>query len=116
MSTETPVVIAGWIDYEAADREAVLEQFAAVARQSRTEPGCIDYAVSADLDDERRIRVLEHWSSDAALEEHFATAHVQEFRASSAGYHRLGRSLQKHYVASSEPMASSSSAARSSAS
>jgi quinol monooxygenase YgiN len=102
------IVIAGWIDYEASERADVLAQFAEVARESREETGCLDYAVSPDPDDQQRIRVLEHWVSEEALQAHFATPHVQRFRSAVADRKRVGRSLQKHQVASSEPMQSGS--------
>ncbi len=108
-TSSVPVVIAGWIDYEPGERQQVLKQFGEVARISRQEPGCLDYAVTPDLDDERRIRVFEHWESDAALWEHLTMPHVLEFRTATKAFHRLGRSLSKHLVASSEPMQSSSS-------
>jgi quinol monooxygenase YgiN len=106
------IVITGWIDYEPTERADVLKQFSEVARISRKESGCIDYAVSADPDDERRVRVFEHWVSDAALDAHFKTRHVTTFRAAIADKQQLGRLLLKHVIASSAPMKSSSQEAR----
>lgn len=102
------IVITGWIDYEPSDRADVLKHFAEVARLSREEAGCIDYAVTADVDDGRRVRVFEHWVSDAALAEHLATGHVVAFKAAVADRKSSGRSLRKHSIASSTPMTSSS--------
>jgi quinol monooxygenase YgiN len=60
--------------------------------------------MTADPDDERRIRVYEHWTSQQALDEHFATQHIKDFRAAVAGLTRVGVSLTAHTVAASRPM------------
>ena len=102
------IVITGWIDYEPTERADVLKHFSEVARISRREAGCVDYAVTADLDDERRVRVFEHWVSESSLEAHLKTRHVTAFRAAIADRQNVGRLLLKHVVASSGPMKSSS--------
>ncbi|NEC88560.1 putative quinol monooxygenase [Streptomyces sp. SID12501] len=99
------IVVAGWMDYEPGDRGTMLEALVELGRRTREEePGCLDYAMTADPGDERRIRVYEHWTSQRALDEHFATPHIKEFRAASAGLTRVGVSLQVHTVAESRPM------------
>lgn len=102
------IVITGWIDYEPTDRADVLKHFSEVARISRKEAGCIDYAVTADADDDKRVRVFEHWVSDAALESHLKTRHVTAFRSAIADRQARRRLLFKHVIASSAPMRSSS--------
>lgn len=54
---------------------------------SRAEPGCIDYAYAVDIADPGLVRVTELWESRAALERHFATPHLQQWRSS---WPRLG--------------------------
>jgi quinol monooxygenase YgiN len=105
------VVVAGWIDYAPADREAVLAAFAVVVAASREEPGCLDYAFTPDPDLPGRVRVFEHWVSDAALTEHLTLPHVQALRAAIAGLTRTGRQMTHHTVAVSRPMGSSSAPA-----
>jgi quinol monooxygenase YgiN len=105
------VVVAGWIDYDPADRAAALDAFAVVVAASRKEPGCIDYAFSPDPDVPGRVRVFEHWVSDAALTEHLTLPHVQELRAATAGLTRTGRQMTHHTVAVSRPMGSTSAPA-----
>jgi quinol monooxygenase YgiN len=102
------VLVAGWIDFDPADREAALRAFADVVAASRQEPGCIDYAFTPDPDMPGRVRVLEHWTSDAALTEHLTLPHVQTLRTAIAGLTRTGREMTHHTVAVSRPMGSAS--------
>ncbi|MFF9808086.1 putative quinol monooxygenase [Streptomyces coeruleorubidus] len=99
------LIVSGWMDYEPGDRDTVLAALVELGRHTREEePGCLDYAMTADPDDERRIRVYEHWTSRQALDEHFATPHIKDFRTAVAGLARIGVSLTAHTVAASHPM------------
>ncbi|MFC8142890.1 putative quinol monooxygenase [Streptomyces paradoxus] len=99
------IIVAGWMDYEPGVRDSVLEHLVVLGDRTREEePGCLDYAMTADPGDARRIRVYERWASQRALEEHFATPHIKEFRAAVAGLTRVGVSLRAHTVASSRAM------------
>ena len=99
------VIVAGWMDYEPGDRAGMLKALAELGRRTReAEPGCLDYAMTPDPGDQRRIRVFEHWASQQALDEHFATPHIKDFRAAVAGLTRVGVSLTAHTVAASHPM------------
>jgi quinol monooxygenase YgiN len=99
-------IIAGWMDY-GPNRDKVLGHFAACARHSRAEPGCLDYTVCADPNDDGRIFVFEHWVSENDLVAHFQTPHIAEFRSAIASYERSGRSLHRHFVSRSEEFQSS---------
>lgn len=99
------IIVAGWMDYEPGDRGTMLNALVELGRRTREEePGCLDYAMTPDPADERRIRVYEHWASQQALDEHFTTPHIKDFRAAVAGLTRVGVSLQAHTVASSRAM------------
>jgi quinol monooxygenase YgiN len=88
------IIVAGWMDYEPADRDTMLRHRVEVGRRTREEePGCLDYAMTADPVDERRIRVYERWVSQQALDEHFTTAHIKDFRAATTGLARVGVSV-----------------------
>jgi quinol monooxygenase YgiN len=105
------VVVAGWMDYDPADRAAALDAFAVVVAATRKEPGCIDYAFTPDPDVPGRVRVFEHWVSDAALTEHLTLPHVQALRGAIAGLTRTGRQMTHHTVAASRPMGTASAPA-----
>lgn len=99
------IIVSGWMDYEPADRDTMLGHLVELGHRTRAaEPGCLDYAMTADPADKRRIRVYERWTSQQALDEHFTTAHIKEFRAASSGLVRVGVSLQVHQVSASRDM------------
>jgi quinol monooxygenase YgiN len=99
------IIVSGWMDYEPADRDTVLGHLVELGHRTReAEPGCLDYAMTADPTDGRRIRVYERWASPQALDEHFGTAHMKEFRAATSGLVRVGVSLQTHTVAASRDL------------
>ncbi|CAM5399271.1 putative quinol monooxygenase [Streptomyces purpurascens] len=99
------IIVSGWMDYRPGDRDTMLTALVELGRRTREEErGCLDYAMTADPTDERRIRVYEHWTSRQALDEHFATAHIKDFRTAVAGLPRVGVSLTAHTVAASRPM------------
>ncbi|MFD3502516.1 putative quinol monooxygenase [Streptomyces sp. NPDC058676] len=99
------IIVAGWMDYEPADRDTMLKHLVEVGKRTREEePGCLDYAMAAEPSDERRIRVYERWVSQQALDEHFATAHIRDFRAATSGLTRVGVSLEIFSVAAARSM------------
>ena len=99
------IIVSGWMDYEPEDRDTMLGCLVELGRRTRAEePGCLDYAMTADPTDERRIRVYERWTSPQALDEHFTTAHIKDFRAATSGLTRVDVSLQAHTVAASRDM------------
>lgn len=61
----------------AALKEAIL------AMQSATlkEQGCEDYTFSVELANPGAIRITERWTTQAALQAHFATPHMATFQA-----------------------------------
>ncbi|OLT27806.1 antibiotic biosynthesis monooxygenase [Nocardiopsis sp. CNR-923] len=61
-------VIAGSISVDPADRDAYLRGCAPIVQRARTEPGCLDFALSPDPLDPARINVYERWESEADLE------------------------------------------------
>lgn len=105
--------IIGSLDF-GTNRDAVLEHFQALAARSRTEPGCLAYLVSPDLEDDGRINVVERWVDMADLVAHFETAQMAVFRAAIASYPRLARTLERCIVTRSEPFSSASIPSRAS--
>ncbi len=62
------VIVAGHITVEPAHRDTYLAGCRAVVEQARATPGCLDFAISADLTDPGRVNVFERWSSYSILE------------------------------------------------
>ena len=48
---------------------------------SRAEDGCVEYAYAEDVFEPGLIHVKELWTDQAALNAHFASAHIAEWRA-----------------------------------
>jgi quinol monooxygenase YgiN len=75
------IVVSGVFEVEASDRDAAVAAAVRMATETRKEAGCQSYAFYADFEDANRIRVFEEWESGEALERHFRTPHMTEFRA-----------------------------------
>jgi quinol monooxygenase YgiN len=61
------IIVAGQILVEAAQRQAYLQSCIEVTEQARNAPGCLDFALTADLVTAGRINVFERWESAAAV-------------------------------------------------
>ncbi|MEH0824064.1 MULTISPECIES: putative quinol monooxygenase [unclassified Micromonospora] len=61
------LIVAGSLYVDPAGRDDYLASCAEVVRQARSAPGCIDFAISADLVEPGRINVYERWDSDTQL-------------------------------------------------
>ncbi len=61
------LIVAGWIRVDPTERQAYLDDSAAVVDQARAAPGCLDFALSADVVDPGRINVHERWDSEIEL-------------------------------------------------
>jgi quinol monooxygenase YgiN len=54
----------------------------AMIESSRAEEGCVEYDYAEDMLDPGLIHVKELWQDQAALDRHFASAHIANWRAS----------------------------------
>jgi quinol monooxygenase YgiN len=64
----TMVIVAGQIVVDPEERERYLAGCVTVVEQARRAPGCLDFAITADLVDPGRINVFERWETRAAVE------------------------------------------------
>ncbi|HZH18590.1 MAG TPA: antibiotic biosynthesis monooxygenase family protein [Geodermatophilus sp.] len=62
------VIVAGHLMVDPGEREAYLAGCVAVVEAARRAPGCLDFAITADLVDPGRIVVYERWETQAAVE------------------------------------------------
>jgi quinol monooxygenase YgiN len=96
------LIVAGWIDVSATDRDAYLSSRLDAMITTRAEPGCVEYVFSADPVDPGRVRLFEQWDSRADLD-----VHLQVLRAkppASGGVAVVARSVAIYEIASSEPL------------
>jgi quinol monooxygenase YgiN len=61
------LIIAGHLIVQAADRDRFVADCAVAVRLAREADGCLDFAVSADSLDPRRVNVFERWRSRELL-------------------------------------------------
>jgi quinol monooxygenase YgiN len=61
------IIVAGSVLVDPESRDAYLEGCHAVVAGARKAPGCLDFALSADLLEHGRINVYERWDSAEAL-------------------------------------------------
>ncbi len=70
---------------------------------SRAEDGCEDYGYAEDVLDPGLMHVKELWRDQAALDRHFASPHIAEWRATWAELGVTGRDLRLYEVGPSRP-------------
>ncbi|MGW1739110.1 putative quinol monooxygenase [Nocardia sp. NPDC001965] len=56
------LIVAGHLIVDPPARTAYLADCREVVDQARSAPGCLDFAVSADLTDPARINIFERWT------------------------------------------------------
>jgi quinol monooxygenase YgiN len=62
------VIVAGHIVVDPQERDDYLAGCVEAVRQARRAPGCLDFALSADLLEPARINIFERWESVTAVE------------------------------------------------
>ena len=94
------LVIAGTIRVPPEKLEAFRPHMLAMLEASRAEDGCLVYSYAADVAEPGLIRVFEAWRDQAALDAHFATAHLAAWRAAWPEFGVSDRRLIAYEVAS----------------
>ncbi len=98
------LIIAGTLTVDPAERERMLDVVAPMVAASRAEEGCHEYVFTPDPHDPALVRLFELWESQAALDAHFASAHMAEWRERSADLTITGRDIAKYTVADVGPV------------
>ncbi|HLH46763.1 MAG TPA: putative quinol monooxygenase [Acidimicrobiales bacterium] len=96
------VIVAGYIDMAPEERDAFLEGRREAVLATREEPGCLEYAFSADLLEAGRVRIFECWASLEALEAHLGVLAARTEPGAPAPV--LARSLYRYEVADAQPL------------
>lgn len=65
------------IEVQPGKRAIQIEAFDALRPLVLAEPGCLQYELFSDVDDENRFILVEKWASQAALDAHGKTPHMQ---------------------------------------
>ena len=90
------IVVIGSFRIPPSMIEVVRPVMEAMITASRAEQGCIEYAYALDVLDEGLVRVSEKWRDREALEAHFRTAHIAEWRAQVSALAVSERNLTAH--------------------
>jgi quinol monooxygenase YgiN len=61
------IIVAGHLIVDPGHRDSYLAGCKDVVQQARSAPGCLDFAVTADLLDPGRVDIFEQWESQAAV-------------------------------------------------
>lgn len=61
------IIVSGHLSVAPDEREHYLATCLPVVRSARATPGCLDFAISADLLDPGRVNVLERWLTASDL-------------------------------------------------
>ncbi|WP_108791567.1 antibiotic biosynthesis monooxygenase [Erythrobacter sp. Alg231-14] len=75
------IVVVGSFRIPPSMIEVVRGPMETMIAASRAEQGCVEYAYALDVLDKGLVRVSEVWRDRAALETHFRTTHIAEWRA-----------------------------------
>ncbi len=98
------VIVAGWMQLDAKDRDAFLELKREATLATRAEKGCIEYVFTPDPFEPGRARVFERWETLADQEAHVKLA-ISGQSSSPQPYPVLGQELYVHTVSDSRPWA-----------
>jgi len=75
------LLIVGTVRLPAQNLSDALPVMKRMVEASRAEIGCIEYGYAEDIFDAGLIHVKEIWTDQAALDCHFASDHIAEWRA-----------------------------------
>ena len=66
------LIVAGHFDVDPAVREEFLSARSPAMESTRSEPGCLEYVMSADPIDPTRAVLFERWADQASFDAHMA--------------------------------------------
>ena len=93
------LIIAGTVRVPVENLQAFRPHMLAMLEASRAEDGCIAYSYAEDVAEPGLIRVFEAWRDEAALDAHFATAHMAAWRGHWPAFGVSDRQLRAYDVA-----------------
>jgi quinol monooxygenase YgiN len=97
------VIVGGTFEFDPALRDKFIESRGDVMRNSRGEPGCIEYTFSADPLDPGRVVLFEKWEDQAALDAHAAAMRAAP-RPAEPGIRPLSSSIMIYDVVGERPL------------
>lgn len=98
------VIIAGTVRVPPENLAAFRPHMQAMLDASRAEDGCAAYSYAEDVTEPGLIHVFEVWRDQAAIDAHFATAHMATWRSHWPAYGVSDRRLFAYEVAAQRPL------------
>ena len=92
------LLIVGTVRLPPENLERARPVMLAMAEASRAEVGCLEYGYAEDVFVPGLIHVKELWSDQATLDAHFASAHIQAWRAAWPALEIGSRDLRVYEV------------------
>ncbi|MBX3485912.1 putative quinol monooxygenase [Phenylobacterium sp.] len=98
------ILIAGTVRVPPENLARFQPHMEAMLAASRAEDGCLTYSYAVDVAEPGLVRVFEAWRDQAAIDAHFQTAHMAEWRAAWPQFGVSDRNLSLYEVASERPL------------
>ncbi len=98
------LLIIGTVRLPAGLLDAARPSMASMIEASRAEAGCLEYSYAQDVLDHGLIHVKERWIDREALNDHFNTPHIANWRATWPSVGIEERNLLLYEVGDSQPI------------
>lgn len=90
------IIVSGHVHVHPEDVDALRPHAKTMLEETRKEDGCLLYAFGEDLIEPGVIRIIERWTDMDALEAHFNSAHMAQWREALSGLRVLERDVRVH--------------------
>lgn len=90
------ILVQGWVRLAPGEIDRLKPDVVAMARATREEEGCLDYAFAVDLAEPDLLRLTERWTDQTALDLHLASPHMGAFNKAIAGAKILAGNIKAH--------------------
>lgn len=97
-------MILGQFDIDPADAENAARLMTVMMNETVKEPGCLHYAYSRDLSTPSRFQLSELWTDGEALDAHFRTEHMANYRAGMKDVHVQKRTVTRYDAANAKAL------------
>ena len=98
------LIILGTVRLPPERVEAAREAMGRMVENSRAEDGCLAYAYAEDLLEPGLVHVVERWRDEDALQAHFRTPHMAEWRAALPALQVTDRRLFRYDADDGAPL------------
>lgn len=98
------IVISGTIPIKADARDAAIAAAGVMRQATLQEAGCHAYQFSFALDDPNVMCIFEEWQDQAALDIHFASPHMADFRGQMGTFVGGAGDFQRYEISEKRPL------------